>query len=592
MPFLFYSLLLLIVIFILVYIFIGRPIESILKTIETDNLYYLKSITNKSNELHRLAAIPIKVFQEKTALLAEISEREKNENVIRKSEEKYRILVETFPNAVLLLSNEGKILLCNQSVFSILRFENMNLIEGHSFFDFFPTDEISNIKQLFYNLNGKSKLIDIECTMIRGNDQQFPSELSISKINSDTGLSDNFIVVFKDITDRKKSEAEKNHLEEQFRAIFKMEAIGQLAGGVAHDFNNIIGAISGYADIIKIKYKDDEKLLKYAQMIFSAANRASDLTNKLLTFARKNKMKMISFDAHNLLKEAICQLKHSFDKNVCIIRDFQASDSVILGDPNQFQIVVMNIAINARDAMPEGGQLIFKTGNKSIDSDFVKTRAFTINPGYYFFLSIMDSGCGMDKKTLSHVFEPFFTTKDIGKGTGLGLASAYGIIKSHNGYIDVSSDPGKGSNFTLYIPAVYPQIPEKISHQTRTPNDKFHIMVAEDESFMRDAMKEMLSWMGYDVSICSDGIEAVEFFKANHEKIDLVILDMAMPGMNGIEVSKKLREINKNAKIILATGYLLEDERCDIFDMGILGIVQKPFVSAQLAHAVHNALSK
>jgi PAS domain S-box-containing protein len=585
-----YALIVVVLILILIYILreyrIRRPLALIQKALNADNPVYVEKLLTSKDEFGQIAALVKRTYQQREVLLAEITERKRIEEILRESEERYRSVVETSPEMILVMDLNANVLISNLRAAAL--FDSSGASESRNFFNFFQKREQTYFKNVLQDLMKSGRISNIETNMLKQNNNEFSAEISLSLLKNQEGNPYSILAIVKDISDKKTAELEKAVLEEQFRAVYKMEAIGQLAGGIAHDFNNILGAISGYADIIKTRYSEDEKLLKYSSMIISAATRASELTKKLLTFARKSKLQMIAFNIHDLLRDAKDLLEHTIDKNIVITSDFLAKDSIIIGDSSQFQSAVMNLGLNARDAMPNGGTLHIKTGNITIDTEYSKTHAYTIAPGYYTYVSISDTGTGMDKQVMKHLFEPFFTTKDIGKGTGLGLASVYGTVKSHSGYIDVSSEPGNGSIFTLYFPASHQTLGEEPRDPDIIHKGNATIMVVDDESFMRDALKEMLSWLGYNVFTASNGDEAIEIVSKNH--LDLIIFDMIMPGMNGRNCFKQIRTFNKTVRALLSTGIRIDDERINIMNEGFSGIIQKPFVSAQLAQAVFEAL--
>ena len=570
---------------------VGHPLFQIQKALETKNPGNLENLVKRKDEFGQLASLVLSLFEQKTELLAQIHEREKTENALRESEKRYRSLVETLPDAIILVDHEGRILLRNGKALELSRYGTETFAEESSIFDFLPSDTRQQMKTVLKEAGQKGYNRAVECTITRSDKSIFNAEINISPV-SIQDITGGLVCIIRDVTEKKKAQNEKSKLEEQFRAVYKMEAIGQLAGGIAHDFNNILGAISGYADIIRHRYTGDEKLEKYSQKILSAATRASDLTNKLLTFARKSKLQMNGFDVHSLLIDMTELLEHTIDKKITVSCDLQAQESIVVGDSAQFQSAIMNLTLNARDAMAEGGEIFISTENINLDKDFSRLRAYTIAPGHYISISVKDTGTGMDKQVLEHLFEPFFTTKEPGKGTGLGLASVYGTIKSHNGYIDVESESEKGTTITMYFPVTHrkkcdnPTTPKVFKH------GKGHILVVDDERFMVDAVQEMLSWLGYTVSVCLNGNEAVEIFKEQSNMIDLVILDMMMPGINGRECFNRMKEIDKDVKALLSTGYRIDEERQDILNEGFSGIIQKPFVSAQLAQVVQEALCK
>lgn len=581
---------LLFIIFPVLHFFVNRPLQQIQKALDTGDLSQIKRLAAKGNGFGQLASLALRFFKQREELLEEISERKKAESALRESEERYRSLVETSPDAIMLCDLGGTVLLGNQSSSNRMFGDYTEPGTEISILDLVSSESRQKVESILTEIKQKER-IKVECQMKGRDGKSFPAEAHFSLVNASNNGSGAVICIARDITERKKSEAEKMKLEEQFRAIYKMEAVGQLAGGIAHDFNNIMGAISGYADIIRHRYGRDPKLDKYAQMILSASTKASDLTSKLLTFARKSKLQMSSFNIHNVLGDVIELLKHTIDKNIKISCELNASDYVIMGDSAQFQSAVMNLALNSRDAMPDGGQIVIKTENVDLDKSFSKSHAYVVAPGYYVAVSVKDTGTGMDKKVLSHLFEPFYTTKDVGKGTGLGLASAYGTVKSHNGYIDVESQPGVGTTFTLYFPVNRKARSSDKDSPRAFVHGKGHILVVDDEVFLLDAVQEMLSWLGYKVTVCNNGNDAIEILKRDPSDIDLVILDIMMPGIDGRECFRRLKEIKDDIKALIATGYRMDEDRQQILNEGVIGILQKPFVSAQLAEAVQDALS-
>jgi signal transduction histidine kinase/DNA-binding response OmpR family regulator len=340
-------------------------------------------------------------------------------------------------------------------------------------------------------------------------------------------------------------EEEKALLQEELLQSQKLEAIAQLAGGVAHDFNNILGAISGYAEMIRQKFSSDNpKLEKYCTTILAAAKRAAELTAQLLAFARKGVYHMVRCDAHDLVNQAVSLLHHSFDSGIKITKDFRARETGILGDANQLQTALFNIGMNARDAMPSGGSLVFSTETVTFDETYKKIDP-SIVCGEYVVITITDTGVGMDEHVKIKMFEPFFTTKDNRKGSGLNLASVFGTIKAHKGYCAVSSEPGKGSSFKLYLPIDTIE-PAGIASAAgpHIPANRLEILVVDDEELMRSIFQEMLVSLGYGVQLCASGKEAIELYGKKHNEIDLVIIDMTMGELNGIECFRELKKIN------------------------------------------------
>ena len=396
---------------------------------------------------------------------------------------------------------------------------------------------------------------------------------------------------------QKESDEKKQIMEQQLRAVYKMEALGQLARGIAHDLNNSLGAISGYVELLKkTDAACDERSERYISMIASAAQRSGGIIHQLLTYARKNHMQIISFDINEVIADIAKLLESSLDKNITIVQELGARDAAIVGDPGQIQNSIVNLAINARDAMSaSGGTLKFKTENIIIDEPFAKSRPYKMTLGYYLKIAVSDTGTGMDKPTLGHLFEPFFTTKEIGKGTGLGLASVYGSLKSHHGYIEVDSEMARGSTFTMYLP-VNQTAADNVDETTKTETApastrKRHIMIVDDDRSLIEMLGELLSWLGYSVTPFTTASAAIVYYSAHHHEIDLSILDWKMPEIDGIECYRRMKSIDPHLKALLSTGYCLDDERQSILEEGVNGILPKPFMSAQLSSAIADVLA-
>ncbi|MBD3320809.1 MAG: response regulator [Chitinivibrionales bacterium] len=386
---------------------------------------------------------------------------------------------------------------------------------------------------------------------------------------------------------------EKRKLAEQYRHSKKMEAIGLLAGGVAHDFNNLLSGISGFANLLNRKYGlKDPALKRYIDPIIQASDRGSELTGQLLAFARKGKYQLLDINIHEIIESVIQLLSRTIDKRIVISKQLNAESPVIRGDPSQVQNAVLNMCLNSRDAMAGGGELLLSTSDAYIDEQHSYRELYTMKPGYYCLLSISDNGTGMDEETKTRMFEPFFTTKESGKGTGLGLASVYGCVKSHNGYIEVDSSPSEGTTVRTYFPTV--KGPAKVSELPKQADEiitgKGRILVVDDEQVVRDVSREILSDMGYSVTTCNDGAEAVAYYAMHYKNIDLVIIDMIMPGMAGFDCFRELKKINSSIKVIIATGYSVAEDTQKIVTRGISGFIQKPFDATELSQMISETL--
>lgn len=394
-----------------------------------------------------------------------------------------------------------------------------------------------------------------------------------------------------EIFERKRAEEERYKIEKQLHQIKKMEAIGQLAGGIAHDFNNMIGAIKGYADLIDQNFtQNNDKLKRFVGAILSAADHSADLTAKLLAFARRGKFEVTPVDIHELIADMLKILERSLDKRIEIQQNLNADPSTVMGDHTQLQNVLLNLAVNARDAMPNGGTMTFHTETEIIDKEFITTQPYHIVPGKYFKLVVTDSGIGMSEETKSRIFEPFFTTKEHGKGTGLGLASVYGTIKSHEGFINVESAPGKGTIFQIYLPSTNNLCEKFVQKTEEIKQGTGCIMVIDDEELFLQMTKEMLEDLGYETYSFSDTDMAIQMYKTNYKKYDLVIIDIVMPKISGYECFLKLKDINPHIKAVVASGYIFHDEINKILEAGALKFLHKPFSIGEISLALEDVV--
>jgi PAS domain S-box-containing protein len=376
----------------------------------------------------------------------------------------------------------------------------------------------------------------------------FWERVSISSVRDTSGTITHFIAVKEDITNQKS-------LEDQFRQAQKMEAIGQLAGGIAHDFNNILTAIIGYAHMLKMKLINDEKLGAYADYILSLSDKAANLTQSLLAFSRKQIINPKPVNLNDIIRTVEKLLFRIIGEDIKLKTMLSEKDLVVMADHVQIEQALMNLATNARDAMPEGGRLTIETEDVAMDHEYIKEHGYGTE-GLYAVISVTDSGEGMDKETKGKIFEPFFTTKEVGKGTGLGLAMVYGIVKQHEGYINVYSEPGKGTTFRIYIPLIQARV-EEIKPEFIQPLETGTetILLAEDEPEVRAFTIKLLEEYGYKVIDAVDGEDAIGKFKLHKDAIQLVLLDVIMPNRSGREVYEKIRNVRPDIKVLFTSGY-------------------------------------
>ena len=380
--------------------------------------------------------------------------------------------------------------------------------------------------------------------------------------------------------------SERKALEGRLRQAEKMEAIGRLAGGVAHDFNNQLAGIIGYAELIRRATLANAKAQELLEQLCAGVKVAADLTAQLLAFSRRGKFLAEPIDLHRLIRDVVTMFARSIDRRVRVVTVLDAERSWTLGDPSQLQSAVLNLLLNARDAMPEGGTITVATSNADFDAD-VSMPAVELEAGAYVVISVRDTGVGMDAEMQSRIFEPFFTTKEVGAGTGLGLAAVYGTAKNHKGAVSAASSVGKGSQFMLFLPVSRPGT-TRIEHSAEPPSLRLHghVVIVDDESVVRDSQTQMLQALGCSVTSFADSEAAIAYFQSSYASVDLVLLDLVMPGTSGAEAFKVLKRIDSDVQILVVSGYSLDEQVQRLIEAGAMGFLQKPFTMATLAGKV------
>jgi len=409
-------------------------------------------------------------------------------------------------------------------------------------------------------------------------------EITVSPVRDPSGAMVNVVAVARDVT-------QEVALEAQLRQAQKLDAIGALAGGVAHDFNNLLTGILGYASIIKLQTQPGEAVFRAAEVIEVAARRAAELTGQLLGLARKGKHQNVPVDLHAVIQEVIGLLVRTIPKDITIRQRFGADAATVLGDPSQMQQVMLNLAINARDAMPEGGELSFDTDIVELDEAYCGTHAEATR-GSHLMVAVTDTGCGIPEEVRERIFEPFFTTKEHGEGTGMGLAMAYGIVKNHNGFIQVYSEVGHGTIFRVYLPLLAAAAPAATDGRaTDLVVGTGRILLVDDEEVVREVAVDILRHLGYQVVTAADGEEAVEYYRQFGAEIDLVVIDMVMPRLDGRGCFRALKQLDPGVRAVLSTGYGLNGAAQSLLDEGMVGFAQKPYEARQLSAVVADALA-
>lgn len=517
-------------------------------------------------------------------VINDVTEQKQVEEALREGEAKYRTLFESANDAILLMKNDSCVD-CNSKASMMFGCTKDQLI-GANPFAFWPPSQPDG-------KDSRDKAQEKTKTAIQTGSQSFEwrhCRLDGTVFDSEVGLSTVTIggevlvqAIVRDITERK-------NLEAQLLQAQKMEAIGTLAGGVAHDFNNIIMAMMGYTGLIGAKVQEDYELRSYLRQIQACTSKAANLTRGLLAFSRKQAVELQPQSANTILRDCEKLLRRLVPEDV----EFTLSmneDVTIMADVTQIDQVLMNLISNAKDAMPKGGALRIETKLTHIGQEFKQTHGFG-EPGDYALISVSDNGKGMNEATQEKIFEPFFTTKGVGKGTGLGLSIVYGIIKQHNGYITVSSIPDTGTTFDIYFPAVKLSVPEADQTENDLPGGSECLLLAEDDDFVREITAEILTTCGYTVVEAKNGEDAIRKYSEFHDSIDLLLLDVVMPVKNGKQAYDEVRKINPSARALFMSGYTGDV----VLDKGIqdtaTDYVSKPLSTQELLKKIREVLER
>ncbi len=501
------------------------------------------------------------------------------EEALRASEEKYRTLVENATEAIFVVQDE-KIRFPNRKTLSLSGYSAEELSQIPITRLIHPDDREAVMQRY------RTRIQDEEMASIQ-------SYRCLNKAGKEVWVQFNSVPIswegrpatlnfLRDVTREKK-------LEAQFQTAQKMEAIGTLAGGIAHDFNNLLMGIQGYISLILFDLDPDHPHHEYLRKIEEQVKNGAHLAGQLLAFARKGKYEVKLLDLNSIIQHTSSMFERT-KKEIKIFRRYGEDIWPLEGDQAQIEQVLLNLYVNAWQAMPEGGNLFLETKNVTLGPDYIKP--FAVQLGNYVCISVTDTGVGMDKKTQKRIFEPFFTTKEMGRGTGLGLASVYGIVKNHGGFINVYSEVGRGTTFKVYLPASGKAIQEEQKPSGEIPKGKGTILLVDDESTILEVLGKTLTYTGYRVLLAQGGEEAVEVYEKNRDQIDLVLLDMIMPGMSGGKVFDLLREINPEVKVILSSGYSIAGEASKIMDRGCNGFIQKPFGIKELSQKIREILDQ
>ncbi|MEW6347870.1 MAG: PAS domain S-box protein [Thermodesulfobacteriota bacterium] len=521
-------------------------------------------------------------------IFRDITQRKTAEAALRRSEERYRMIFTHAPLGIMHFDENGTIVDFNDRFAEIIGA---------------PREEILGFN-MPQQLKDEHMLAAVRDCLTRGSgyyegdyrsvtgDRLTPVRCLYNKMVSDSGEFLGAVGLFEDVSERRRFEKEKDSLQEQLFQAQKMEAIGTLAGGIAHDFNNLLQVVLGYADYLGMEEGVSERIASGLAEMKQAATNGAELVRGLLTLSRKIEPRLIPLNVNAQIEQVCKILQRTLQRMITI--EFVPAQGLppVHADPVQIEQVLINLAVNARDAMPEGGRLIFEAAKVSLDTHYWETH-IEARPGTYVQLTVSDTGRGMDADTAKRIFEPFFSTKASGEGTGLGLAIAYGIVKQHGGFIQCDSRPGMGTSFHVFLPAIGTETaPEDPSPFVKPPGGTETILLVDDEQPIRRIGAAMLSRVGYRVITASNGKEALELYRRDCARIDLVILDLIMPVMGGEQCLTEILRLNPKAKVIIASGHAADGHSRETVESGAKGFVGKPYAMPQLLSTVREVLDQ
>lgn len=522
----------------------------------------------------------------------DITEKKQMEEALRENERRYHALFESANDAIFLM--DGEIFVeCNSQALVMFGVNHRNEILGHSLMEFSAPRQSDGLsseenaqKWLDTGLHGDTRKFN--WLHKRKDEALFEAEVSLNNL----ALNGRKYIqaILRDISERRRAEEEKRLLVEQLHQMRKLEAIGRLAGGVAHDFNNMLGVILGYAQLLKSSLPVGNSMYTDVLEIEKAAIRSRDITRQLLAFSRKQVIAPRVVDLNSMIDEMRKALSRLIREDIELRFTLEKDLWKVRIDPSQIDQILVNLAVNARDAMPDGGVLSIETRNVHLD-DFYCGEHLGMKPGQFVMLSVSDTGVGMDEHTRSHIFEPFFTTKELGKGTGLGLATLYGIVKQNDGWINVYSEPGQGTMFKIYIPRMKEDLQgEEQPEAVEIPSRAGTILVVEDDEMMRGMVTAMLKTIGYKVLSTRTPQEALSLFEKGEVHVDLLLADVIMPGLSGKELADRVRSMLPETRVLFMSGYTSNV----IAHRGVLEdgmhFIQKPFSMSELDRVISETL--
>ena len=515
-----------------------------------------------------------------SGMLMDVTERKQAEQAVRESEESYRLLAETAGDMILVTDLNDRIKYVNQAGLRLSGYGEAEII-GMNLSELLPAKRVAEFEERLNRRLAGDQALHFYQTEIITRDGSFMQVEVNSSFIMKHGKPSGILHTARDVTERKR-------LETQLQQAQKMEAIGTLAGGIAHDFNNVLMGIQGHASLILLHADPAHPHIEHLRGVEDLVQKGAELTKQLLGFARGGRYEVKPTDLNRLAARS-AEMFGRTKKEIKIHEKYEKEIWPVEVDQGQIEQVLLNLYVNAWQAMPRGGDLYIETTNLVLDKTY--SKPYRVRPGNYVKLSVTDTGVGIDRETQQRIFDPFFTTKEMGRGTGLGLASAYGIIKNHGGIINVYSEKDRGTTFNIYLPASKKEViveDKKLSDKVLRGNET--VLLVDDEDSILDIGAEVLRALGYEVLTARSGDEAIELFLSQDGRIDLVILDMVMPGKSGGEAYDEMKTANPGGKVLLSSGYSLEGQAEEIMGRGCNGFIQKPFNMKELSKKVREIL--
>jgi two-component system cell cycle sensor histidine kinase/response regulator CckA len=509
-----------------------------------------------------------------------IADGKQTERALSESEEKYRTVLEASPDSVVVYDMEGEVIYLNPAFTRVFGW-TLEELAGKTIGNV-PEENQPETRMMIDKVMAGEAFSGIQSRRYTKGGSIVHVSISAAVYRDREGTPMGSVFNLRDITEQKKLEARLQQAQ-------KMEAVGTLAGGIAHDFNNLLMAVQGNVSLMLFNVKPSHPYYERLKSIEKQIERGAKLTSQLLGYARRGKYEVKPISLNRLVEETADAFGRT-KKEITIRRALAQDLFAMEADEGQIEQILLNLYVNAADAMPGGGQLVLKTRNATHEE--ITNKPYEVKPGNYVLLTVTDAGTGIDKATQQRIFEPFFTTKEMGRGTGLGLASVYGIVKGHGGYIDVNSRKGRGTTFSIYLPASEKRVSKPVKGSEQVIKGSETILLVDDEETVLDLGAQMLEQLGYTVIEAKGGAEAIEIYKTRRDDIDLVMLDMIMPEISGGEVCVAIKEINPQVRVLLSSGYSIEGQASAILKRGCDGFIQKPFSVERLSMSVGEILGK